>query len=351
MAEWPFSGSLLAHKFLTDVGIERLRAATCHAPLPTCHPLLQDTNALKRVNAPQLPLAEPSEESTIGLGAAALVAAYKHGTVTPVEVIERAFEHAATLDGDAIIVAANRKDALKQAELSRERYRKNAMLGPLDGVPIAVKDELDVRGYHTRVGTRFLGSNVAETDATAVERLRQQGAVIFAKLNMHEIGIGVTGMNPHFGAVRNPYDTRCMTGGSSSGSGAAVAAGLCPIAIGADGGGSIRIPAALCGVVGLKATFGRISEFGAAPLCWSVGHVGPIGLNMADVALAYQAMAGPDNADPQSRFQPPVRPWHGRPSSLEGLRIGVDWPYLKTASPEVVEACADAIQLLSLLAP
>lgn len=346
LAEWPLSGGLLARKFLTDVGIERLRSTTCHAPLSTCHPLLQDTSALKRMSATQRLVPEPSDDSTIGLSAAALVAAYAQGSVTPVEVVERAFEHAAALDEDAIIVAANREDALRQAALSLERYRKNAVLGPLDGVPVAIKDELDVRGYHTRVGTRFLGSKVADTDATVVERLRRQGAVIFAKLNMHEIGIGVTGINPHFGAVRNPYDTRRMTGGSSSGSGAAIAAGLCPIAIGADGGGSIRIPAALCGVVGLKATFGRISEFGAAPLCWSVGHVGPMGLNVSDVAMAYQAMAGPDDADPQSGFQPPVAPWLGRPASLNGLRIGVDWPYLNSASSEVAEICSKAIHRL-----
>ena len=118
-------------------------------------------------------------------------------------------------------------------------------------------------------------------------RFRAQGALLFGKTAMHEIGIGVTGLNPHHGTPRNPYDPGHFTGGSSSGPAAVVAAGLCPVAIGADGGGSIRTPAALCGISGLKATYGRISEHGAYPLCWSVGHVGPLAATVLDTALAY----------------------------------------------------------------
>ena len=122
---------------------------------------------------------------------------------------------------------------------------------------------------------------------------------------MHEIGIGVTGFNAHHGTARNPYNVEHYTGGSSSGPAAAVAAGLCPVALGADGGGSIRIPAAFCGVVGLKPTFGRVSEYGAAPLTWSMAHIGPLGATTADAAMMYAAIAGPDPKDKMSWHQPP----------------------------------------------
>jgi len=156
---------------------------------------------------------------------------------------------------------------------------------------------------------------------------------------MHEIGIGVTGINPHHGPARNPYSPGFCTGGSSSGSAAAVAAGLCPVALGADGGGSIRIPAAFCGVVGLKSTFGRISEIGAYPLCWSVAHVGPIAATAMDAALAYSIIAGIDPADPSSQFQPtPVMDGFGN-TNLSGMKIGIFTPWFNHASKGVADAC------------
>lgn len=172
---------------------------------------------------------------------------------------------------------------------------------PLDGVPIGVKDEFDVAGHATKVGTSFLGSAPEAEDATCVARLRAAGAVILGKTNMHEIRIGVTGFNRHHGTPRNPYAPGHYTGGSSSGSAAAVAAGICPLAVSADAGGSIRIPAALCGVVGLKPTFSRVSSYGAAPLAWSLDHYGPIALSARDAALGYFLMAGADPKDPTTR--------------------------------------------------
>ena len=139
-----------------------------------------------------------------------------------------------------------------------------------------------------------MGKEPAKQDSTVVARLREAGALLVGKTNMHEIGINPNGYNDTFGAVRNPYDPACDPGGSSSGSAATVAAGIVPAAIGADGGGSIRIPASLCGMVGLKSTFGRVSEFGAAPLCWSVGHLGPLTVSVEDTALVYSVIAGVD---------------------------------------------------------
>ena len=172
-------------------------------------------------------------------------AAYAAKTTTPIEVAERAIAAIETSNAGAqplrAIIASHADDIRKQAAASAERWQAGQPLGPFDGVPVAVKDELDQTGYPTTVGTAFLGAEPATADATVVQRLRAQGALLIGKANMHEIGIAVTGNNPHHGVARNPYHLDRYTGGSSSGSGGAVAAGLCPVAIGADGGGSVRI--------------------------------------------------------------------------------------------------------------
>jgi Asp-tRNA(Asn)/Glu-tRNA(Gln) amidotransferase A subunit family amidase len=208
----------------------------------------------------------------------------------------------------------------------------------LDGVPVAIKDEIDMVPYPTTAGTRFLGRAAVQTDSTVVARLRSAGALLIGKTNMHEIGILPNGLNPHYGPVRNPYSPAHETGGSSSGSAAAVAAGLCAAAIGADGGGSIRIPAAYCGLVGLKPTFGRVSEFGAVPLARSVAHLGPIAATAEDAALVYAAIAGPDPKDPNTQLQPSVQT--GRfDGSLKGVRIGIYQDWFCDAATDVVAAC------------
>ncbi len=236
--------------------------------------------------------------------------AYWSRDTTPLEVAEKVLA-AITASQEAspdmnLFIAVNREDILTQAKASTERYAKKRPLSPMDGVPVAVKDEVDMLPYPTTVGTRFLGKEPAGQDATVSARLRAAGALLVGKTNMHEIGINPNGYNDTYGAVCNPYDPACDPGGSSSGSAAAVAAGVVPAAIGADGGGSIRIPASLCGVVGLKSTFGRISEFGAAPLCWSVGHLGPLTVSVEDTALVYSIIAGADPNDPNTVQQPAV---------------------------------------------
>lgn len=192
----------------------------------------------------------------------------------------------------------------------------------------------------------FLGTSKAKEDAEPVARLRRAGALLIGKANMHEIGMGVTGLNPHHGPARNPYLPNRATGGSSSGSAAAVAAGLCPIAVGADGGGSIRIPASLCGVVGLKPTFSRVSEHGAAPLCWSLAHVGPIAVSARDAALALSVMAGADPKDPHTLGQPPLDFAELERGDLSGLRIGVYWPWFEDAEADVVRLGKQLLETL-----
>lgn len=206
--------------------------------------------------------------------------AYNNGLVTPEQVAERVLT--AISDSNKppnpmhLFIACNRDDVISQAREATRRYAENRTLGPLDGVPIAVKDEIGMVPYPTTAGTAFLNRQAARRDSTVVARLRREGALLIGKTNMHEIGILPDGVNPHYGAVRNPHNLNHESGGSSSGSATAVAAGLCPAAIGADGGGSIRIPSAFCGVVGLKPTYGRVSEIGAVALDWSVAHLGPI---------------------------------------------------------------------------
>jgi len=236
-------------------------------------------------------------------------------------------------------IAVNEDEVMRQARESTIRIKAGKALSIFDGVPVAVKDELDMTPYPSTVGTAFLGKSPVKEDSTVVARLRSAGALLIGKTNMHEIGINVTGLNPVHGTTRNPYNPNHFTGGSSSGSATAVAAGLVPVAIGADGGGSIRIPSAFCGLVGLKATFARVSEFGAAPLDWSVAHIGPMAGSAADAALTYALIAGPDPKDPTSLHQPlpSLEGWDNK--NLKGLKLGIYWPWFRHADAETVAAC------------
>jgi Asp-tRNA(Asn)/Glu-tRNA(Gln) amidotransferase A subunit family amidase len=269
--------------------------------------------------------------------------AYRDGSLTPDEVARRVLDAIeasdATQPGLRAMIAVNREDVLEQARQSTARIKARKPLSVFDGVPVAVKDEIDMTPFPTTVGTRFLGKTPCKQDATVVARMRAAGALLIGKANMHEIGIGVTGLNPNSGTTRNPYHPDHYTGGSSSGPATAVAAGFSPVSLGADGGGSIRVPASFCGLVGLKPTFGRLSEFGAYPLCWSVAHVGPLAASASDAALAYAVMAGPDIKDPNSLHQPEpsLKGWDKL--DMRGLRLGIFWPWFRHATDDVVAAC------------
>jgi len=273
---------------------------------------------------------------------------YRSGKASPEEVAEKVIQ--AIDDSNRhdpplrALTAWKEEEILSQARASSARYRAGRPLGFFDGVPVAVKEEFDMAPFPTTVGTRFLGSTPAETDATVVARMRAAGAVMIGKCNMHEIGIGVTGLNPHHGTPRNPYDLSRHTGGSSSGPAAAVAAGLCPVAIGADGGGSIRIPSAFCGLVGLKPTYGRVSEAGAAELCWSVAHNGVLAANAFDAFLAYAQIAGVDPKDPHTLQQPAMRLPDLRKPVIKGLRIGIYGPWFRHADDETVSICENLLK-------
>lgn len=349
LLEHPITGPPLIEKLKRDGGLTRLRRLTLDEP-PTLFPLLSAVDRSPPLvhGAGTGGAQAPGDFSFPGLDD--FTDAYRSGRATPEHIAARFLQQLERSERDApplrAFIAVHRDDVMSQARASAARWRAGHPLGPFDGVPVAIKDEMDQLGYPTTVGTRFLGSPPACEDATVVARLRAAGALLVGKANMHEIGINVTGLNPHHGTTRNPYDHNYHTGGSSSGPATAVAAGLVPIAIGADGGGSIRIPSAFCGVVGLKATFGRVSECGAAPLCWSVAHIGPIAASVRDCACAYALIAGADPRDPNSLGHPAVELDEAAPSSLAGVRLGVYWPWFRHAAADVVERSEALVRAL-----
>lgn len=343
-------GRLLIPSLLKNAGVTKLRQLHFEET-PTNFPI-HFTGILSTETA-AVPESEWPKECKSGPGfqfasAWDYTEAYKNGKTSPEEVVKKIVTVIKSSDARNLplrtFISIKSEEVMKLAQESAQRYKEERVLGPLDGVPVAVKDEVDMIPYPTTVGTAFLGQSPVTEDSTVVSRLRSKGALLLGKTNMHEIGIGVTGLNPHHGTTRNPYNPMHYTGGSSSGSATAVAAGLCPIAIGADGGGSIRIPAALCGMIGLKATYGRISEFGAAPLDWSVAHIGPIAANVSDLILGYAVTAGPDPKDPNSLYQPlpTLKDWNN--ADITGLKIGVFWPWFRHASTEIVAVCESLLK-------
>jgi Asp-tRNA(Asn)/Glu-tRNA(Gln) amidotransferase A subunit family amidase len=274
--------------------------------------------------------------------------AYREGSLTPEMVAERVLVAIEASNSSQqplrAIIDCQHEDVLAQACAATQRIQSGRALSLLDGVPVAVKDEFDMISYRTCDGTSFLGEKPATEDAFSVGRLRAAGALLIGKANMHEIGIGVTGFNEHHGTARNPYNLEHHTGGSSSGPAASVAASLSPLALGADGGGSIRLPSALCGVVGLKPTFGRVSEIGAAPTNWTVAHIGPIGATAQDAAIGYLTIAGPDPHDPHTLHQPAPSLAGFENQDLSDLTLGVYTPWFQHASTDIVQACERALQ-------
>ncbi len=241
-------------------------------------------------------------------------------------------------------ITVTAESAVAEAHAATEAVMRGAELGPLHGLPLALKDLFDVRGVPTTAGSPLLKENVARDDAFVTQQLRKAGAIFLGKLNMHEWALGVTNINPHFGAARNPWDTTRITGGSSGGSAAAIAANLCAGTLGSDTGGSIRIPASLCGVVGLKPTYGRISTRGVIPLAWSLDHAGPLGRCVDDVALLFSVIDVYDDADPYCARR------DTSPTAHHRLRIGVpDAYFFSDLHPDTERAYRAAIKTIGEL--
>ena len=216
-----------------------------------------------------------------------------------------------------------RESALAEARGAAERAVSRRRRGTLDGIPIALKDNIDVAGVPTSNGFGGAPYRIPTEDAEIVRRLRAAGAVILGKLNMHEGALGATNDNAHHGRAINPHRARHSPGGSSGGSGAAVAAGLCCAALGTDTGGSVRIPASYCGVVGLKPSYGLVSTRGVVPLSYRLDHAGPLARTVADTAIMLDVLAGFDARCSESRRGPDVRYAAIKPGRLDGVRLGV----------------------------
>jgi aspartyl-tRNA(Asn)/glutamyl-tRNA(Gln) amidotransferase subunit A len=240
-----------------------------------------------------------------------------------------------TVTGDA----AREEARAAEREIGSGTYR-----GPLHGIPIALKDLYDTKGIRTAAGSKILWDRVPDEDSAVTTLLRAAGAISLGKTNTHEFAYGVTTNNPHFGATRNPWNPDCIPGGSSGGSGAAVAAGVAAMAMGSDTGGSIRIPAALCGTVGLKATHGRVSTAGVIPLSWTLDHAGPLTRTVEDAALVLNAIAGYDPNDAMTVPMPVDDYTRDLAAGVRGLRLGVPRAgFFEAIDPEVARAVEEAI--------
>ncbi|HEX8969759.1 MAG TPA: amidase, partial [Chloroflexota bacterium] len=222
-----------------------------------------------------------------------------------------------------------------------------AASGALHGVPVAIKDNIATRDLRTTAGSRVLADWVPDHDAPVVRRLRAAGAILLGKTNLHEFAYGGTCTNVEFGAVRNPWNTEHVPGGSSGGSGAAVAAGLCAAALGTDTAGSVRLPACQCGVVGLKPTYGRISIEGVVPLAWSLDHVGPLTRTVADARLLLDVLSDPNRAAPPAGSRRQADAGTHSPRGINGLRLGVPRGYFfEGLQPDVAAAVEAALDVL-----
>ncbi len=266
----------------------------------------------------------------------------RSGLTTPTELVEEALARIEQLDAEIrAFVTVMREEALAQAEEAERELRTGLFRGPLQGIPIGVKDLIAVKGVRTTAGSKVLADNVSQENAAVVEQLRKAGAVIIGKTNTHEFAYGT-----YTPPTRNPWNLDHIPGGSSGGSAAAVAADMCLGALGSDTGGSIRIPAACCGVTGLKPTYGRVSCYGVIPLSWSLDHVGPLARSAEDCAIMFDALAAYDPRDPNSISGPPARtasliagPEGRGPLSLQGLTLGIPSArFIGPLDPEVRHA-------------
>ena len=268
------------------------------------------------------------------------------GEVSPVELVGACLDQAAAIaDTNAFISVFD--DALEVAEASAAMIRAGYRIGPLHGVPIALKDNINVAGKLTTAGSAVLKDHISTVDATVVERLRSAGAIIIGKTNLHEFAWGGTSANVTFGFVKNPWDKERMPGGSSGGSGVAVAAGACSAALGTDTGGSVRLPSALNGITGVRPTIGRVSNAGVIPLAWSMDTVGPMARSARDCALLLGVLAGHDPRDPGSADVRVDDYVGGLDSGVSGMRIGLIEGYsLHHMQSAVEKAVREAVDVL-----
>jgi aspartyl-tRNA(Asn)/glutamyl-tRNA(Gln) amidotransferase subunit A len=289
-------------------------------------------------SAGQLPLLDLSEASR----------AVQKKEVSPVELTQACLARIEKLNPklNAFITVTDTA-ALEDARKAEAEIARGEWKGPLHGIPLAVKDLIKTAGVKTTAASAVLQENVPTADAEVIRRLKSAGAILLGKLNLHEFAYGGSGIIGHFGPARNPWNTAHVTGGSSSGSAAAVAACLCYGAIGTDTAGSIRLPAACCGITGLKPTYGLVSARGVIPLSWSLDHIGPMARTAADAALILQAIAAYDPQDIGSQKFPPVYYPSAIEESTAALRLGLARDFWNEVDGEIKSVVDSAVSVLS----
>jgi aspartyl-tRNA(Asn)/glutamyl-tRNA(Gln) amidotransferase subunit A len=279
----------------------------------------------------------PALETIVGLAPR-----LRRGEVSPVELTRACLDRIEKLDPALnAFITVTAESALAEARAAEIEISRGEWRGPLHGIPVALKDLIDTAGTRTTAASGLHQYRVPAEDAEVVRRLREAGAVILGKNNLHEFAYGGSSLVSFFGDVHNPWNTKHVAGGSSGGSAAAVAAGLCYAAIGTDTAGSIREPAALCGCVGIKPTYGRVSARGVIPLSWSLDHVGPLAASVGDAAVVLQAIAGYDPLDAGSADVPVSDYLAGLGEATKSLRVGVPRAYFFDELDDEVRAAVE----------
>jgi aspartyl-tRNA(Asn)/glutamyl-tRNA(Gln) amidotransferase subunit A len=293
-----------------------------------------------------------AERETVRTSIIELSELLRKRNLSPVELTLDCLSRIEKLDGTLnAFITVTAESALAQAREAEAEIQRGDWRGPLHGIPLALKDIIDTAGVRTTAASSLFKDRIPAEDAEVVRRLKNAGAVILGKQNLHEFAYGGSSVVSFYGAVHNPWNPECIAGGSSGGSGAAVAAGLCLGAIGTDTAGSVREPAALCGAVGFKPTYGRVSTRGVIPLSPSLDHVGPITRMVSDAAVILQAIAGYDSRDPTSVDRPVPDYVAGLREKPEPLKIGIPRAYFyDNLDPEVAAAVEEALRVLQTIA-
>jgi aspartyl-tRNA(Asn)/glutamyl-tRNA(Gln) amidotransferase subunit A len=258
------------------------------------------------------------------LSAAELSRLIRKKEVSPVEVVEAHLTRIEAVEPDLnSFITLLAEQAMKRAKEAEREIQAGRTRGPLHGIPIGLKDLFYVKGVRNTSGSKIFDRFIPDYDSTVALRLREAGAILLGKLNLHQFAYGPTGENPDYGNMHNPWSLERIPGGSSGGSASATASGQCTLAMGTDTGGSIRIPSALCGLVGLKPTYGRISRYGITVLSWSLDHAGPMARTVEDCALVMNVVAGYDPRDPSSADRAMPDFTQSLAENIKGLRVGV----------------------------
>ncbi len=298
------------------------------------------------MKTPERGLADTYKEDFIKFDLATLSNAIRNKQLSPVAVTRQLLKKIEEEDGKFnSFITVTAEEAMEQAKKAELEINDGKIRGPLHGVPIALKDNIYTKNIATTMGSAIFKKYIPDHDSTVAKKLKEAGAVILGKLNMHEVAYGTSGDRSFAGPVKNPHNTQKITGGSSSGSGAAVAASLCYGALGTDTGGSIRIPASFTGIVGMKPTFGRVSNFGVFPLGWTLDHVGPMTKTVRDNAILMNVLAGYDENDPYSMNIPTEDYTALIGTDIKSAVIGIpSGEFFKSGNPEVEEHYIQAIK-------